>query len=137
MIDHGQLTLRTRERSPYGLAALDERVGIGGYDDGAGLIRVFVDTDSLSAASGPNGSTHRSRRIPLRSTAGRVGEICGPSLLTVVNRDKGSYRLRVRVVSSLSERDRPSGILERNGPYRTTSTNVSRGGRRKHAAVPH
>lgn len=45
-IDRGQLTLRTRERLPYGLAVLDERVGIGGYDDETGLMRAFVDTDS-------------------------------------------------------------------------------------------
>lgn len=45
-IDHGQFTLRTREKLPYGLAIFDERVGIGGYDDETGLMQAFVDTDS-------------------------------------------------------------------------------------------
>ena len=45
-IDRGHLALRTREDLPYGLAIFDERVGIGGYDEITGLMRVFVDTDS-------------------------------------------------------------------------------------------
>ncbi|WP_306055499.1 helix-turn-helix transcriptional regulator [Natronococcus wangiae] len=45
-IDHGQLTLWTRETLPYGLAIFDGRVGIGGYDDETGLMQAFVDTDS-------------------------------------------------------------------------------------------
>lgn len=45
-VDRGQLTLRTREKLPYGLAIFDERVGLGGYDDDTGLMQVFVDTDS-------------------------------------------------------------------------------------------
>ncbi|WP_137290310.1 helix-turn-helix transcriptional regulator [Natronorubrum halophilum] len=45
-IDRGQLTLRTREKLPYGLAIFDERVGIGGYDTETGLMQAFVDTDS-------------------------------------------------------------------------------------------
>ncbi|WP_224336361.1 helix-turn-helix transcriptional regulator [Haloprofundus halobius] len=44
-IDRGHLTLRTREGLPYGLALFDDRVGIGGYDETTGLMRVFVDTD--------------------------------------------------------------------------------------------
>lgn len=48
-IDRGQLTLRTRENLPYGLALFDERVGLGGYDDDTGLLQVFVDTDSPMA----------------------------------------------------------------------------------------
>ena len=48
-VDRGQLTLRTREKLPYGLAIFDERVGLGGYDDDTGLMQVFVDTDSPMA----------------------------------------------------------------------------------------
>ncbi|ELZ05249.1 helix-turn-helix transcriptional regulator [Natrialba asiatica] len=48
-IDHGKLTLRTREELPYGLAIFDERVGIGGYNDETGLMQAFVDTDSSLA----------------------------------------------------------------------------------------
>lgn len=48
-VDRGQLTLRTREKLPYGLALFDERVGLGGYDDDTGLMQVFVDTDSPMA----------------------------------------------------------------------------------------
>jgi hypothetical protein len=45
-VERGDLTLRTREDLPYGLAIFDERVGIGGYDETTGLMQVFVDTDS-------------------------------------------------------------------------------------------
>lgn len=45
-IDAERLTLRTREKLPYGLAIFDDHVGIGGYDDETGLMRAFVDTDS-------------------------------------------------------------------------------------------
>lgn len=45
-IEHGHLTLRTRDALPYGLAIFDERVGIGGYDEATGLMQVFVDTDA-------------------------------------------------------------------------------------------
>lgn len=45
-IEHGHLTLRTRDDLPYGLAIFDERVGIGGYDEASGLMKVFVDTDA-------------------------------------------------------------------------------------------
>ncbi|WP_409338761.1 helix-turn-helix transcriptional regulator [Halalkalicoccus ordinarius] len=48
-VDRGQLTIRTREKLPYGLALFDERVGLGGYDDDTGLMQVFVDTDSPMA----------------------------------------------------------------------------------------
>ncbi|WP_231188376.1 MarR family transcriptional regulator [Haladaptatus sp. DYF46] len=48
-IDAGHLTLRTREALPYGLAIFDDRVGIGGYDDQTGIMRVFVDSDSAIA----------------------------------------------------------------------------------------
>ncbi|MFC6767481.1 helix-turn-helix transcriptional regulator [Natrinema soli] len=45
-IDSGHLALRTRDELPYGLALLDDRVGIGGYDETTGLMQVFVDTDA-------------------------------------------------------------------------------------------
>ncbi|WP_254523866.1 helix-turn-helix transcriptional regulator [Natrinema caseinilyticum] len=48
-IDEGDVTVRTREALPYGLAVFDERVGIGGYDDETGTMRVFVDTDAAIA----------------------------------------------------------------------------------------
>ncbi|MFC4437195.1 MULTISPECIES: helix-turn-helix transcriptional regulator [Natrialbaceae] len=48
-VDRGQLSIRTREKLPYGLAIFDERVGLGGYDDDTGLMQVFVDTDSPMA----------------------------------------------------------------------------------------
>ncbi len=45
----GHLALRTRDDLPYGLAIFDDRVGIGGYDEGTGLMQVFVDTDTQIA----------------------------------------------------------------------------------------
>ena len=45
-VERGHLTLRTREALPYGLALFDERVGVGGYDESTGQMRVFVDTDA-------------------------------------------------------------------------------------------
>jgi predicted transcriptional regulator len=45
-LERGDLALRTRDDLPYGLALLDDRVGIGGYDDATGQMHVFVDTDS-------------------------------------------------------------------------------------------
>ncbi|ADQ66983.1 hypothetical protein C499_04466 [Halogeometricum borinquense DSM 11551] len=47
--ERGHLQLRTREALPYGLAIFDERVGVGGYDDETGTLRVFVDTDTDGA----------------------------------------------------------------------------------------
>ncbi|QIB76470.1 hypothetical protein G3I44_11015 [Halogeometricum borinquense] len=47
--ERGHLQLRTREALPYGLAIFDERVGVGGYDDETGALRVFVDTDTDGA----------------------------------------------------------------------------------------
>ncbi|MWV40708.1 transcriptional regulator [Natrialba sp. INN-245] len=47
--ESGHLALRTRDELPYGLAIFDNRVGIGGYDEGTGLMQVFVDTDSQIA----------------------------------------------------------------------------------------
>jgi predicted transcriptional regulator len=43
-VERGHLRLRTRETLPYGLAIFDDRVGVGGYDDETGTLRVFVDT---------------------------------------------------------------------------------------------
>ena len=48
-IDAGHLALRTRDALPYGLAIFDDRVGIGGYDESTGAMRVFVDTDAVYA----------------------------------------------------------------------------------------
>lgn len=48
-IECGHLTLRTRDEPPYGLAIFDDRVGIGGYDETTGLMKVFVDTESTIA----------------------------------------------------------------------------------------
>ena len=45
-LDADQLTVRTREPLPYGLAIFDDRVGIGGYDERTGSLLVFVDTES-------------------------------------------------------------------------------------------
>lgn len=45
-IERGHLTLRTRDKLPYGLAIFDERVGIGGYDESTGQMQVFVDAAS-------------------------------------------------------------------------------------------
>ncbi|MDS0473631.1 transcriptional regulator [Natrinema sp. 1APR25-10V2] len=45
-VERGHLTLRTRDDLPYGLVIFDERVGIGGYDESTGQMRVFVDTES-------------------------------------------------------------------------------------------
>jgi hypothetical protein len=45
--------LLTRDALPSGLATFDrddrDRVGIGGYDEEAGAMRVFVDTDTALA----------------------------------------------------------------------------------------
>ncbi|WP_228546411.1 helix-turn-helix transcriptional regulator [Halegenticoccus tardaugens] len=48
-LEAGRLTLHTREALPYGLAVFDDRVGIGGYDEETGAMRVFVDTDAAIA----------------------------------------------------------------------------------------
>jgi hypothetical protein len=42
-------TARSRETLPYGLALFDDRVGIAGYDEETGTMRVFVDSDSAIA----------------------------------------------------------------------------------------
>jgi hypothetical protein len=52
-LDGDHLKLRTRDALPYGLALFDgenrDRVGIGGYDEETGTMRVFVDTDTAIA----------------------------------------------------------------------------------------
>ncbi|SEO73251.1 Predicted transcriptional regulator, contains HTH domain [Halogranum amylolyticum] len=48
-LEAGSLTLHTRSALPYGLAVFDDRVGIGGYDEETGAMRVFVDTDATIA----------------------------------------------------------------------------------------
>ncbi|KYH24708.1 hypothetical protein HAPAU_30840 [Halalkalicoccus paucihalophilus] len=48
-IDAGHLTLRSREALPYGLAIFDDQVGVAGYDEETGTMRVFVDSDSAIA----------------------------------------------------------------------------------------
>ncbi|AUV82160.1 transcriptional regulator [Salinigranum rubrum] len=48
-LDGEHLKLRTRDALPYGLALFDDRVGIGGYDEETGTMRVFVDTDTAIA----------------------------------------------------------------------------------------
>ncbi|MFC4438860.1 MULTISPECIES: helix-turn-helix transcriptional regulator [Natrialbaceae] len=48
-IDEGNVAIRTRDALPYGLALFDERIGVGGYDEETGTMRVFVDTDTTIA----------------------------------------------------------------------------------------
>ncbi|MFC4543332.1 helix-turn-helix transcriptional regulator [Halosolutus amylolyticus] len=48
-IDEGHVTVHTRDALPYGLALFDDRVGVGGYDEDTGAMRVFVDTDARIA----------------------------------------------------------------------------------------
>ena len=50
-VDAGHLELRTRETLPYGLALFDDRVGIAGFDEETGTMRVFVDSDSAIACA--------------------------------------------------------------------------------------
>lgn len=72
-IERGHLTLRTRDDLPYGLAIFDERAGIGGYDEGTGLMQVFVDTDARIACEWADRVyVSRSERIPNHSTNERV-----------------------------------------------------------------
>ncbi|WP_255198495.1 helix-turn-helix transcriptional regulator [Halorarius litoreus] len=48
-LDSGLLTLSKHGGLPFGLAIFDDRVGLGGYDDETGMLRVFVDTDDPAA----------------------------------------------------------------------------------------
>jgi predicted transcriptional regulator len=50
-IDSGHLELRSRETLPYGLALFDDQVGIAGFDEETGMMRVFVDSDSAIACA--------------------------------------------------------------------------------------
>ncbi|GAB3669783.1 helix-turn-helix transcriptional regulator [Halopiger thermotolerans] len=67
-VDAGHLTLRTRESLPYGLAIFDDRVGVAGYDDQTGMMRVFVDSDSAIARGWAERvfETYRDRSDPIR-----------------------------------------------------------------------
>jgi predicted transcriptional regulator len=66
-IDAGHLTLRVREALPYGLAIFDDRVGVAGYDEQTGTMRVFVDSDSAIARGWAERvfTTYRDRSEPL------------------------------------------------------------------------
>lgn len=66
-IDAGHLTLRTRESLPYGLAIFDDRVGVAGYDERTGTMRVFVDSDSAIARGWAERvfETYRDRSEPI------------------------------------------------------------------------
>lgn len=48
-IEEGNVAIRTRDALPYGLALFDDRIGVGGYDQETGTMRVFVDTDTAIA----------------------------------------------------------------------------------------
>ncbi|MDS0474010.1 transcriptional regulator [Natrinema sp. 1APR25-10V2] len=67
-IDAGHLTLRTREALPYGLAIFDDRVGVAGYDEQTGIMRVFVDSDSAIARGWAERvfATYREHSDPIR-----------------------------------------------------------------------
>lgn len=72
-IERGHFQLRTRETLPYGLAIFDERVGVGGYEEETGALRVFVDTDAADARRWAEGAYEMYRRAsdPVSSPAGR------------------------------------------------------------------
>ncbi|WP_306060355.1 helix-turn-helix transcriptional regulator [Natronococcus wangiae] len=67
-IEAGHLTLRTRESLPYGLAIFDDRVGVAGYDEQTGTMRVFVDADSAIARGWAERvfATYREHSEPIR-----------------------------------------------------------------------
>lgn len=45
----GNVELFTSESLPFGLALFDDRIGIGAYDTGTGMLTTFVDTDDPDA----------------------------------------------------------------------------------------
>ncbi|MFC5367860.1 helix-turn-helix transcriptional regulator [Salinirubrum litoreum] len=48
-VESGELTLRTHDDLPCGLAIFDDRVALGGYDPETGMLRAFADTDDPEA----------------------------------------------------------------------------------------
>lgn len=48
-VESGRFTLAAHDDLPFGLAIFEERIGLGGYDEETGLLRVFVDTDDPAA----------------------------------------------------------------------------------------
>jgi predicted transcriptional regulator len=66
-LDGDHLQLRTRDALPYGLALFDDSVGIGGYDEETGAMRVFVDTDTAIARAWAERvyETYRENSTPL------------------------------------------------------------------------
>lgn len=48
-IASGRLALAAHDDLPFGLAVFDDRVGLGGYDDETGMLRVLVDTADPAA----------------------------------------------------------------------------------------
>ncbi|MDL5360569.1 winged helix-turn-helix domain-containing protein [Halalkalicoccus sp. NIPERK01] len=75
-IDEGYLTLRTREALPYGLAIFDDRVGVAGYDEETGTMRVFVDSESAIARGWAERvfETYRDRSDPIRTPTDRSAD---------------------------------------------------------------
>ncbi|WP_380675156.1 helix-turn-helix transcriptional regulator [Salinigranum sp. GCM10025319] len=73
--DDRHLKLLTRDALPYGLALFDSpdgsRVGIGGYDEETGAMRVFVDTDTPLALAWAERvyETFRRDSVPLSGPA--------------------------------------------------------------------
>ncbi|MFC5969767.1 helix-turn-helix transcriptional regulator [Halomarina salina] len=67
--ESGQLTLYSREAFPYGLLILDDCVGIGGYDEDTGTLRVFVDSDDRTAREWAERTfeAYRSDSTPLKA----------------------------------------------------------------------
>lgn len=75
ILETGDVTIHTRAALPYGLAIFDDRVGIGGYDEETGAMRVFVDTDATIAREWAERvyDTYRRHSTPL-DTSSRTEE---------------------------------------------------------------